>query len=83
MGQRAHGSQPVSARPDLAETALESALRIPVRLLDNAHNPKVAGSNPAPAMRRKPAYQAGFRVFGRPQNRPKNALGQRLGQHEV
>src|SRR3954470_14730055 len=48
-----------------------------------AHNPKVAGSNPAPAIGRKPAYQAGFRVFGRPQNRPKNALGQRLGQHEV
>src|SRR4051794_17763831 len=29
-----------------------------------AHNPKVAGSNPAPAIGRKPAHQAGFRVLG-------------------
>lgn len=44
---------------------------------------KVAGSNPAPAIGRKPAYQAGFRVFGKPQKRRKKAMGQALGQGEV
>src|SRR5215218_6487097 len=31
-----------------------------------AHNPKVAGSNPAPATRKPASRQAGFRLFGQP-----------------
>ena len=53
-GNMPHVSQPISTELDLAETALERAPRSPAALTDNAHNPKVAGSNPAPAMRRKP-----------------------------
>jgi len=41
------------------------------------------GPNRSPAIGRKPAYQAGFRVFGEPQKRRKMGLGQRLGQHEL
>jgi hypothetical protein len=32
------------------------------------HNQVAEGSNPAPAIGRKPAYQAGFRVFGNLKN---------------
>jgi hypothetical protein len=52
-GNMPHRFQPISADLDSAKTALESALRSPADLKAKAHNPKVAGSNPAPAIGRK------------------------------
>ena len=42
-----HRFQPIPADLDFAETALESALPSSADLKAKAHNPKVAGSNPA------------------------------------
>jgi hypothetical protein len=49
-GNMPHRSQPIPADLNFVETALESALRSPADLKAKAHNPKVAGSNPAPAI---------------------------------
>src|SRR4051794_2222598 len=53
-GNMPHRFQPIPADLDFAETALESALPSSADLKAKAHNPKVAGSNPAPAISRKP-----------------------------
>ena len=62
---------------------LRSAAGWSSQVARRAHNPKVAGSNPAPAISGKPLTKRVFVFLGDAQNRPKNALGQRLGQHEV
>jgi hypothetical protein len=49
-GNRPHGFQVISSDLVIAKTALESPPRIPAGLWGRPHNPKVAGSNPAPAM---------------------------------
>jgi hypothetical protein len=43
-----HGSRTIPTELDRPEAALESALRRPAALQARTHNPKVAGSNPAP-----------------------------------
>lgn len=53
-GNMPHGFQVISGDLAPAETALESPPGIPAGLWGRTHNPKVAGSNPAPAIGRKP-----------------------------
>src|SRR5260221_3470386 len=49
-GKKPHRLQPIPADLDLAKTARNRASRSPAEPPVRAHNPKVAGSNPAPAM---------------------------------
>ena len=49
-GKKPHKFEPIPADIDLAKTALESAPPSPADRPVKAHNPKVAGSNPAPAI---------------------------------
>ena len=48
-----------------------------------AHNPRLVGSNPAPAISRKPRKCGVLSFWARRQRGSKWPLGQRLGQHEV
>jgi hypothetical protein len=48
-----------------------------------AHNPKAAGSNPAPFYSTKAPHLRGFRLLGTQTKRFKMARGRRLGQHEA
>jgi hypothetical protein len=67
-GNTPHRLQPISAELDPAETALERAPLSPADLQAQSHNPKVAGSNPAPAIEKGPATQALSRALT-PQSR--------------
>lgn len=49
-GNMPHRSQPIPADLDFVKTALDRALHSPAGPQARAHNPKVAGTNPAPAM---------------------------------
>lgn len=73
-----------SDRPDGPEAISKVAgwpNNAPLDTPESAHNPKVAGSNPAPAIGRKARMRA---FFSLPRtNGCKKSLGQRLGQHEV
>src|SRR3954468_3839468 len=53
-GNMPHRFQPISADLDFVKTALDRAPHSPAGPQARAHNPKVAGSNPAPAIGRKP-----------------------------
>lgn len=64
---------PMIDLPDNGPLRLQES-RIPARL--NRCEGVTHKTESFPRYRTKTRLQAGFRVFGRPQNRPKNALGQ-------